>query len=75
MKRIGGKEELERRAIALRRFNDWEARHPIEMAPTEALAAIGTLYELLPPESRLRAFNPSGLRKMRQALSHLKVST
>lgn len=75
MKQIGDKEQLERRAAALRRFNEWETRHPIEMTPAEALAAIGTLYELIPPESRQRALDPSGVQKMRQALSHLKAST
>jgi hypothetical protein len=60
------------RAAALRRFNDWEARHPIEMGEQEALAAIGAVYELVPHESRRRAIDPSGVGAMRKALCHLK---
>ena len=72
MKLIKDKAQFEARAAALNRFNTWEAQHPIEMRPQEALSVVGVLYKLIPSESRQRAFDPEGVRTMRQALSHLK---
>jgi hypothetical protein len=60
------------RAAAFRRFNEWEEQHPLELDPEEALAAIGALYELIPPEARKRAVDTEGVRKMHAALSCLK---
>ncbi len=72
MKPVNDKTRLSDRSAALRRFNKWEARHPIEMRVNDALAGVGTLYELMPIESRKRVVDPRGLCKMREALSHLK---
>lgn len=71
MKTLNDKAQLLARADALRRFNDWEARHPIRMGE-EALAGVGALYDLMPLESRHRVIDPRGLGTMRRALSHLK---
>jgi hypothetical protein len=60
------------RAAALRRFNEWEEQHPLELDPGQALAAIGALYELIPPEARKRPVDTEGVRKMHAALSCLK---
>ena len=60
------------RAAALRRFNEWEEQHPLELDPEQALAAIGALYDLIPPEARKRAVDTEGVRKMHAALSSLK---
>ena len=72
MKTLNDKAQLLARADALRRFNDWEARHPIRMGEEEALAGVGALYGLMPLESRHRVIDPRGLGTMRRALSHLK---
>ena len=54
------------------RFNEWEAKNPIRLEPAEAVAAVGFLYDLLPPESRERPVDPSGIMKMHRALSVLR---
>jgi hypothetical protein len=58
---------------ALRRYNDWEAQHPIEMEASAALSAVGLLYDLMPPESRHRPSDPSGVAAMHRALATMKV--
>jgi hypothetical protein len=63
--------QLLTRAKSLRRFNDWEARHPIELGAKEAVAVVGAVYSLMPIESRKRSVDPSGAGTMRKALSHL----
>ena len=66
------KEKILARAEMFKRFNDWEAMHPIELEEKEAVAAVGAVYTLLPVESRKRAVDPGGVEAMRRALSHLK---
>ena len=66
------KKRFAARSDAFRRFNAWEQKHPIEMAANEAIAAVGNLYELIPIESRHRAFDPQGVATLRCALSRLK---
>ena len=60
------------RAAAFRRFNEWEEQHLLELDPEQTLAAIGALYELIPPEVRKRPVDTEGVRKMHAALSCLK---
>ena len=60
------------RSAAFRRFNTWEQKHAIKMGANEAIAAVGNLYELIPIESRHRAFDPEGVTPLRRALSRLK---
>ena len=60
------------RAAALRRFNEWEEQHPLELDLEQALAAIGALYDLIPSDARKRAVDTEGVRKMHAALSSLK---
>jgi hypothetical protein len=43
----------------------------MRLTPAAAIAAIGTLYHLLPPESRHRAVDPAGVARMHEALRHL----
>ena len=62
---------LRRRAEALGRFATWESSHLMELTPAAAIAAIGTLYQLLPPDSRRRAVDPAGVARMHEALRHL----
>jgi hypothetical protein len=66
------RERLLRRAERLRRFNEWEAGHPHQIDEAAAIAGIGALYDMIPPASRKRRFNPEGLCAMRRALSRLK---
>jgi hypothetical protein len=62
---------LRLRAEALTRFAAWESSHLMKLTPAAAVAALGTLYQLLPPESRRRAVDPSGVVRMHEALRQL----
>jgi hypothetical protein len=53
------------------RYAEWAAAHPPAMTPADAVAAVGRLYELLPPESRRREVDTTGVRRMTDALRHL----
>ena len=74
MKSDNVKTQLLARAERLRRFNAWEAQHPLELDEGAAIEAIGALYELIPAASRRRPFDSKGLSAMRQALSYLKAA-
>jgi hypothetical protein len=63
--------QLRIRAQGFTRFAAWESAHPMQLTPAAAIAAIGTLYELLPPESRRRPVDPSGVLRMHAALRRL----
>ena len=58
-------------AEALARFATWGVVHVMRLTSAAAVAAIGTLYQLLPPASRRRAINPAGVARMHEALRHL----
>ena len=75
MKNIVKKSELLARTAALTRYNLWEENNIRFMGEQEALAAVGAIYDLLPPESRRRGFDPSGLRAMHLSLSYLDGSS
>jgi hypothetical protein len=60
------------RADGFRRFAAWEAAHPRRLAPADAVAAAAWLYDLLPAESRARAIETAGVRKLHEALSRLR---
>ena len=63
---------VRQRAEALARFAEWEASHPAMMSPEAAVASIGALYELLPAASRQRQIDTAGVRRMHDALRHLR---
>ena len=63
--------KLRVRTEALARFAAWESSHVMRLTPAAAVAAIGTLYQLLPPESRRRAIDTAGVARMHEALRHL----
>ena len=68
------KARIATRNRALAAFNRWEAGPPgSRQSPEQVLAALGTLYDLLPAASRRRTEDPgrSGVRSMQRALSHL----
>ena len=62
---------VRQRAEALSRFSDWEARHPTYLDAAAAVAAIGFLYDQLPPEGRVRTVDVSGIQCMRRVLAVL----
>jgi len=65
-------EAVRAREAALERFARWEAEHPTRWEPGAALAAVTALYDLLPPESRRRAPDPSGVMAFHALLSRTK---
>jgi hypothetical protein len=70
---IAGRAERRRRALAA--FNRWEAKHPArQQTPEQVIAALGTLYDLLPAESRRRDVDAqcAAVRNMHRALRHLR---
>jgi hypothetical protein len=63
---------VRQRAEGFARFAEWEASHPATMSPEAAVASIGALYELLPTASRQRQIDTTGVRRMHDALRHLR---
>lgn len=64
---------LRARSEQLERFARWEQAHAEYPAtPSAAVAAIGTLYDLLPPNARVRPVDPRGVQAMHAALSRLR---
>jgi hypothetical protein len=59
------------RAEALQRFSRWEAENPGSLSAAQAISAIGTLYDLLPKESRSRPVDASGVLKLHRGLAVL----
>jgi hypothetical protein len=66
------REAFRRRAEALRRFDRWRERHPSVLDPRVALESVGWLWQLLPPESRERPLDTSGIERMRRLLAVLR---
>jgi hypothetical protein len=65
---------FEKRQRALTAFNQWEAEHyTMRQDVEQVFAALGTLYDLLPPASRHRQEDPtrSGIQTMHRALRYL----
>jgi hypothetical protein len=65
---------LFRRAEALARFAQWEARHPSTMAASAAVEGVGTLYELLPADRRRRRLDVTGVARLHTCLKALSRS-
>jgi hypothetical protein len=71
------KEQLEQRRRQWAEFNRWEAQQPpIDRAPAEIIADLGTIWSWLPVEVRTHDPDPGklGIQAMRAALRHLKSS-
>ena len=68
------KMQIEKRARALDAFNRWEATRLSSGQNSEQIfASLGTLYALLPPQSRHKeGIDHSGIRTMHRMLRHLK---
>lgn len=64
--------DYQQRAEALRRYDRWQERHPSVLDARVALESIGFLWELLPPGSRERPLDTSGIERMRRLLAVLR---
>ncbi len=64
---------LQKKASGLTHFNKWEKTLKNNQAPEDILAGLGAIFEMLPPEVRLRNTDPEyvGLQKMRSILALL----
>lgn len=60
-----------RRAEGLQRFAEWNARAATRLGPEAALEGVAFLYELLPPASRSRLLDASGVRALHASLAVL----
>jgi hypothetical protein len=70
------REQFEQRRQQWESFNRWEAQQPpIERAPADILADLGTIWSWLPSEVRGQDPDPQkiGIQKMRAALALLKL--
>ncbi|MBC8204079.1 MAG: hypothetical protein H8E87_01065 [FCB group bacterium] len=67
------KKDIEERNEKFRRFNQWEEQNPPQYSPETAIHLIGCLYEMLPPEVRMKDDDPEklGIRKMHSILKLL----
>jgi hypothetical protein len=65
------REALLARAAAFEEFAEWEKHHPISLDPSQALAAVGWLYELLPEAARQRPVDASGVQELHRCLAGL----
>jgi hypothetical protein len=63
---------LRMRIEGFARYAEWEAAHPARLTPSDAVASIGAIYALLPPESRRVPVDASGVRRMQDALRRLR---
>lgn len=73
MSNVINKEMMLNRFAAFKRFNDWETEHPCSLEAREALAAIGSIYSLMPPEARKSSPDLYGIKAMQSALSHISI--
>ncbi len=72
MSNLTNKETLQRRFAAFKRFNEWEKGHPCSFEAGEALAAISSIYNLIPQEFRKTSPDLCGIKAMQSAFSHIR---
>jgi hypothetical protein len=65
---------IRRRLQASREFEAWESQHRPAVSPDLALESATALYDLLPPASRVRPIDPSGVIRLHAALRVLMPS-
>ncbi len=65
------REAIRAREDALRRFARWEQVHPPSLSASDAVAGVAALYELLPPRSRRREPDPSGVRAFHAPMARM----
>jgi hypothetical protein len=71
---VGDRRALRERFEALDRFAEWAADHPTRLAPADAVAAAGRLYELLPVPARRRPVDPGGVMTLHRLLRRVRPS-
>lgn len=69
---FGGRELLQKRRAAWERYARWAAMQKSSLSPSVAIASVGFLYQLLPPESRSRPLEYEGVAVMHRLLSVLE---
>lgn len=69
---IAQAEALRERKAAWERYARWARHRQTTLPPSEAVASVGFLYELLPPESRCRSLEYEGVRLMHRYLAVLE---
>jgi len=72
-KHFGDSGTLRSRTAALSVFAEWDRENPVVMDPTRAVAAVASLYRLIPPDARRREDDPEfeGVGRMLDALARL----
>ncbi len=65
------RETLRAREDALRRFARWEKAHPPWLPASDGVAEVAALCELLPPEGRRRAPDPSGVQAFHTLIARM----
>lgn len=69
---FGGRELLQERRAAWERYARWEATQKRCLSPSVAIASVGFLYQLLPPESRSRPVATRGVATLHRLLAVLE---
>jgi hypothetical protein len=65
---------IRRRLQGFREFAAWESQHRPATSPEIVLESATSLYDLLPPASRVRAIDASGVIRLHRALRVLMPS-
>jgi hypothetical protein len=65
---------LQRRLDGFREFARWEQGRETVLPPDRAIEMATSLYDLLPPSSRTRPFDPSGVMRLQRLLQVLMPS-
>ena len=65
---------LQRRLDGFREFALWERGRETVLPPDRAIERATSLYDLLPPASRTRPFDPSGVMRLQRLLLVLMPS-
>ncbi len=70
---FGDSEALRQRSESLSTFAEWDRENPVVMDPTRAVAAVASLYRLIPADARRREDDPDfeGVGRMLDALARL----
>ena len=71
--RFGSAADLRDRSRCLAGYEAWDREHRVAMEPSAAIAAVASLYRLLPEDARRREEDPefAGVRVMLDALARI----
>lgn len=62
------RDDLAARVRSFESYSRWEAQQRYACPPSVALEGVGLIWELMPPESRERPVDPSGVERMHSLL-------